>query len=186
LPKKTLGDITSSGNDYLVKVKRNQRSLLKAMEQVVKTGKSCGKSTVQEKNKGRQETRKLFLYPVSEYIEKEWPKAKFVVLLERRRIDKGKEQVSAKSYYLTSRSAKAKDFAQGIRHHWGIENRLHYVKDVSFREDASRIRTGNAPEILSLIRNITINSIRMNSKSGIKKYMRLITGNIKLIKSILE
>lgn len=156
------------------------------MEQITKTVKSCGKTTSREKNKGRRETRKLLIYPASQYIKEKWPKANFVIFLERKRRDKRGKQVSTKSYYLTSRCAKAEDFAQGIRYHWGIENRLHYVKDVSFREDASKIRTRNAPEIVSLIRNIVINAVRINSRNGIKKFMRMNTGNIKFIKAILE
>ncbi|MBD2604039.1 transposase [Scytonema hofmannii FACHB-248] len=50
----------------------------------------------------------------------------------------------------------AVDFAQGIRGHWGIENRLHWVKDVVFNEDVSTIHMGNAPANLSVMRTIAL------------------------------
>lgn len=63
------------------------------------------------------------------------------------------------SYFISSLSSDNKPsfFSKGIRNHWSIENGLHYVKDVTFREDASKIKTGNAPENMSLFRNISIN-----------------------------
>jgi len=53
----------------------------------------------------------------------------------------------------------AKEYNIGIRNHWSVES-MHYVKDVTFREDASLIRTGNAPTNFSIIRNITMNVLK--------------------------
>ena len=57
------------------------------------------------------------------------------------------------AYYITSLEKTAIELNQGIRGHWQIENTLHWTKDVVFQEDRSKIRTGNAPENMSLIRN---------------------------------
>ncbi len=62
--------------------------------------------------------------------------------------------------------------------HWGIENSLHHVKDVIFKEDDSKIITGNAPENYSIIRNISINIFRENEFESIAKGIRLCCNKI--------
>jgi predicted transposase YbfD/YdcC len=65
-------------------------------------------------------------------------------------------------------------FAQGIRGHWGIENRLHWVKDVVFDEDRSSIHTGQAPANLSLLRAIALNVLRRSGYSSITSAQRFL------------
>jgi predicted transposase YbfD/YdcC len=67
-------------------------------------------------------------------------------------------------YYITTLPADAKRIAHAIRNHWGIENRLHWVLDTSFREDESRVRTSNAPQNLAALRHIAINLIRSEKR----------------------
>jgi predicted transposase YbfD/YdcC len=85
------------------------------------------------------------------------------------------------AYYISSlpASTKAKIFNRGIRSHWRIENSLHYVKDKTFGEDACRIRTGNAPENMSVIRNIVLNIFRENSFQNIAQAIRLVSNEIR-------
>jgi predicted transposase YbfD/YdcC len=56
--------------------------------------------------------------------------------------------------------------AQAVRSHWSIENRLHWVLDVSFREDASRIRKGAGPENVAVLRRIALNLVRQDDRPG--------------------
>lgn len=79
-------------------------------------------------------------------------------------------------YAITSRprkAASAKQLAAFVRGHWSIENRVHYVRDVTFDEDRSRIRTGDAPRVLATLRNAAIALIRLagftNVPSGIRR-----------------
>ena len=72
----------------------------------------------------------------------------------------------------------AKDYNKGIRSHWSIENSLHYVKDVTFKEDESLICKGNAPEFFSIVRNIAINSFRKLNLDSIRQGIRLFGGKI--------
>jgi hypothetical protein len=58
------------------------------------------------------------------------------------------------------------------RNHWGIENRLHYVRDVTFEEDSSRIRTGNAPRVMASLRNLVISILRLAGINSIPKALR--------------
>lgn len=85
------------------------------------------------------------------------------------------------AYYISSLCVSAAKFAQGIRGHWGIENRLHWVKDVVFQEDSSRMRLGNAPANLAIIRSLAIAILRSNAYSSITTALRMISHNLERI-----
>jgi predicted transposase YbfD/YdcC len=89
-----------------------------------------------------------------------WPGLEQVFRLERQRIDKRTGVRSVKVVFgitsLTPAQADAKRLAALVRGHWGIENRLHWVRDVLFGEDASRIHTGNAPQVMAIFRNVAL------------------------------
>jgi len=80
----------------------------------------------------------------------------------------------------------AKKYNYGIRAHWAIESSLHYVKDVTFGEDASLIRTGNAPTNFSIIRNIAMNILRREKYISFKQAIRMLGGDIKRLCYLLE
>ena len=183
--KKTFVQIIKSRNNYLVKVKGNQPLLKKEMERIKKMGKPIDTWITEEINRGRKEKRITRTYRVSKIINENWQGSQTIIYLKRERKTK-REVAITHSYYLSSLSESAKEFSKGIRHHWGIENRLHYVKDVVFKEDQSTIRSGNAPGILSLIRNLVLNISRINGENRIKKFMRQCSGNIPLITKLLE
>ena len=91
---------------------------------------------------------------LNEY-HREWPKLSQVVRVERERRIGGETAVEV-SYYITSldrKRAGAGRLGELIRAHWGIENRLHYVRDVTWGEDACRVRKGSGPEVLAALRN---------------------------------
>jgi predicted transposase YbfD/YdcC len=89
---------------------------------------------------------------------RDWPGLAQVVRVERERRVKGETTVEV-GYYITSlgrdRAGPARLGAL-IRSHWGIENRLHHVRDVTLGEDASRVRKGSAPEVLAALRNAAV------------------------------
>ena len=96
----------------------------------------------------------------------EWVGLKTVIKVERKREKKNSKCIEEiireeTSYYLSSKEISAKDAGKYIRQHWHIENSLHHVLDVSFREDHSKIRTKNAPENLNILRKLTTNIIRL-------------------------
>ncbi|MBD2605939.1 transposase [Scytonema hofmannii FACHB-248] len=73
-----------------------------------------------------------------------------------------------------------------IRGHWGIENRLHWVKDVIFDEDNSTIRMGNAPANLSVMRTIALNILRRNGHASITTAQRFISNDIDKLLALVE
>lgn len=89
-------------------------------------------------------------------------------------------------YYISSISSrtKAKTFGKMIRNHCVIES-YHYIKDVVFREDYSKIKTKNSPGNMSILRNIVINIFRKNKIKKIKQTMRLLRNNTKKMMSMI-
>jgi predicted transposase YbfD/YdcC len=91
-------------------------------------------------------------------------------MAEYMRVEKNGNTSLERRYYLSSLSLKAKELAHIIRGHWAIENQLHWILDVQFDEDNSRIRKDNAPENLAIIRRIALNLLNQEKtvKTGIK------------------
>ncbi len=128
----------------------------------------------------RLTTRTVSVFDNLTDISSEWVGLERLVKVERigTRAGKPYEQVA---YYISSLRLNAAQFAQGIRGHWGIENRLHWVKDVVLEEDSSRIRLGNAPANLSIIRSLAIAILRNNGYSSITTAVRMIAHNLEQI-----
>jgi predicted transposase YbfD/YdcC len=104
----------------------------------------------------------------------DWPGVKQVCLLERVRRIEGKtttETVCAVTS-LGPEQASAKQLLAISRGHWGIENKLHWIRDMSLGEDACRVRTGEAPEILAAIRNSVLRLIRSSGLTEIAATLR--------------
>ncbi len=94
---------------------------------------------------------------------------KTIGMVERECHQSGKVTLDTR-YYINSLSPGARQFAKAVREHWGVENRLHWVLDVVFREDESRIRSGSAPEIMSSIRQLALNLLKRESSTlSVKK-----------------
>jgi len=94
--------------------------------------------------------------------------------LERTRRHKGKETVE-RDYAITSLPPERADAARLLelwRGNWGIENRLHWVRDVVFGEDQSQVRTGSAPQLLAALRNLAIGMLRLNGAKNIAAALR--------------
>jgi predicted transposase YbfD/YdcC len=103
----------------------------------------------------------------------EWPGAQQVCKIERRRQQAG--HVSTEVAYAITSLGPATPPAQLLaiwRGHWAIENRLHYVRDVTLGEDASPVRTGAAPQVLAALRNVTITLLRRAGYTNIAAGLR--------------
>lgn len=166
--------------------KKNQKKLYKKVEEITQNELYCSIDLSEEKNRGRFERREVKVYEAENKIDNKWVGVKSCIKVTRTVEYKGKERFE-EAYYISSLNSctDAKIFNKGIRNHWGIENRLHYVKDVTFKEDNSKIRVGNAPGIFSVIRNIAINIFSENGYSSIPQGIRLIANNIGLLKKFI-
>ena len=103
-----------------------------------------------------------------------WPHLQQVCRPERQRVVKGKKQVAV-SYAISSLPATDADARRLLslsRGHWGIENRLHWVRDVTFDEDRSQVRTGAAPQVLAGLRNLVISLVRRAGHSNVAAALR--------------
>jgi predicted transposase YbfD/YdcC len=104
----------------------------------------------------------------------DWPGAEQVCLLERVRRSRGKETIETVCAVtsLGPERASAKQLLAISRGHWGIEDKLHWVRDMSLGEDACRVRTGEAPEILAAVRNSVLRLIRSSGLTEIAATLR--------------
>ena len=170
--KKTLQIIIDNQSDYLVKVKGNQPNLFNAVKEIVDSTNPISAYTKSERSRGRNEYRSTSIYLPTERLPDGWCQLNRIIHVERCFIGK-KPTHKTVSYYISSlKSVDAELFAKGIRGHWLIENRLHYVKDAIMKEDYIRNNSKNAPANMSIIRNIAINIFNANG-SGSNKHAAL-------------
>lgn len=140
--------------------------------------------TKMEVTRGRTELRSIEVSNQTQLISGKWSGLSQLICVHR--ICKSKERNSEeKAYFISSRKSNALLYAEGIRLHWHIENTLHYVKDVTLKEDDSKIRTGSAPQNLSTMKNIALNILRKNYSGRITQTIRMIANNIKELKNLI-
>ena len=124
-------------------------------------------TSTHEEKRGRIEDRD---YAVSDDVKwlhqrhRRWKTIKSIGFVDSRRDEKGKVTYERR-HFVSSLPADAQVFANAVRSHWGIENSLHYVLDVAFGEDSSRIRSDNGPENMSFIRKIALTIARLDTET---------------------
>ena len=177
--------IIGTNNNYVIGVKKNQKNLYKKIETLTTNQQTVDSRFVELlKNKGRIERRDVSISQASEEISRDWMGAKQVIKVQRRIKDKGDMREEC-AFYVSSLTENAQLFCYGIKSHWRIENSLHWVKDVTFKEDSSRIRTLNAPENTSVFRNIVINLFRANNYTNLAQAQRLVCNDISKLKQLI-
>jgi predicted transposase YbfD/YdcC len=193
--------IIEQGGDYLLAVKRNQPELHADVTSCLDTWIERGWRDEQDRTveysyhethdfgHGRQEIRRYWSMPVPDWVNKDkrWTKLSSISVVEAERtLDE--KTTSHRRYYISSRPHDAKRIGHAIRNHWGIENSLHWVLDMSFREDEARTRTENAPANLAVIRHIATNLLRRETtiKAGAKNKMILAAMDLKYLQKVLD
>ena len=137
-----------------------------------------------ELNKGRVELRYVMVSNEIANISQDWKGLKQVVAVQRITKEKRKTRKEM-AYFISSINTNAMEYAEGIRSHWAIENSLHWVKDVTYKEDASLIKTGNAPENISTLKNIGINILRSNQYNNMAQALRLVANDINRLMELI-
>ncbi len=178
--KKITKQIIDQDADYVITLKKNQGGLYERVEKLFKPSVSNRMKDLikteyrlSEDQHGREETRycKILTNINKEIVpHEEWKGLKSIAFVDYLRTEKGKTTLERRYFISSIDGENHKSIAQAIRKHWGIENQLHWVLDVSFNEDASRIRKDNSPENLAIIRHIALNLLKQEKtlKLGIK------------------
>ncbi len=175
MQKKTEEVIVASGNDYVIQVKGNHKGLLSIIKERIRNSDPIDVDYIKEINRGREENRSLFLYHFpKEKRHKDWPSSEHIIKLNNFGT-RGSKSYYKIHYYITSKKEiSAEYYTSKIRSHWGIENRLHWVKDAILNEDKGRVKGMDLSGTISTIRHAVINIFRANNiksiKTGIEKY----------------
>lgn len=185
MSKKTCQLIIEGGNDYVIAVKGNQKNLHRQLRLNTENTPPASRYIATERTRNRVTTRTVQVFHDLTGISHEWIGLKSLIKVERTGT-RGSKPYHQVAYYISSLVGNAVTFAQGIRGHWGIENRLHWVKDVVFDEDRSTIHTGQAPANLSLLRAIALNVLRRSGYSSITSAQRFLANDIDKILSLVE
>ena len=159
--------------DYILAVKENQGHLLEEVRDSFRMLTADSVADEIDCGHGRVERRSCSVIADTSLVENasEWASLQGLVRIEAERYHKVSGQTEREiRYYITSLKPGAARLNAAIRQHWGIENKLHWVLDVSFREDASRKRAGDAARNFSLLNRIALNLLRQETslKRGIK------------------
>lgn len=190
MPKKTVDLIIENGNDYCIQVKGNQPKLFKQIQKNISDSEPIDSFFKKEKNRGRKENRLVQIYDNLLGINEKWTGLKRIVHVHRYgyRPDKKKDEgkYNEHHFYILSKPINdAKVVFEGIRGHWYIENKLHYVKDVVQNEDKSRIFKGKTISNLSILKNITINLFKLNGYKSLTNANRRFANKIKKMINIV-
>jgi predicted transposase YbfD/YdcC len=162
--------ITDAGGDYVFTVKNNTPTLHAKIKQVPWADVPAHRVTVT--GHGRRATRTIKVIDAPDWIG--FAGAAQVAQLRRTVTRGGKKSVEV-VYLVTSADrhvAPPAMLAAWVQGHWGIENALHWVRDVTFDEDRSQVRTGNAPRVMATLRNTAISLLRLNGRTNIAEALR--------------
>ncbi len=166
----------------MLTVKDNQPTLKTHIEDLHLTDSPPEHQTT-DKGHGRIEIRSIWTSDeLNEYLE--FPHVKQVFCIRRDVTHLGKNRESSETLYGITSLSSANAAPQRIlglnRGQWSIENKLHWVRDVTFDEDRSQIRTGNGPRVMASLRNLAISILRRCGATNIAKTLRWFAFNIRL------
>jgi len=185
----TAAQIIAQGGDYILAVKDNQPALSEAVQSrfayldahpFEQEDASLSACTTHDKGHGRIETRHCELLPLAccdplwGDMQQTWTGLRGLVRVTcTRRI--GSEVSEDVRYFISSLPATASKVLRAVREHWGIENRLHHVLDVSLNEDACRIRKDGGAEVFAVMRHVALNLLRQEKtcRRGIKARQKI-------------
>ena len=165
--------------DYVLALKGNQGGLFEDVkglfEHAQEVGfENCEHYRTEEKGHGRLEVRECWTASDSESLASiqslaDWQDLRTVIMVKSERFV-GDKRSEESRYYISSLSGDAEQALEAVRGHWGIENKVHWVLDIAFREDDCRIRKGNGAQNFAILRHIALNVLKQEktAKCGVK------------------
>ncbi len=188
--------IVDAGADYLLAVKDNQPTLHAEIESYFDTApaKELACAETLDKGHGRLEIRNHKVSKAIDWVDsaRAYPGAKrfknlAVIALVETKTEKGDKISTERRSYIASRALSPDDFAHAVRSHWAIENSLHWVLDVTFKEDLSRLRTGHGAKNMAVVRHFALNLVRQaKDKRPIKRRRKVASWNPEYLLEILQ
>lgn len=161
--------IVDKGADYVISLKGNHPTLHAQVEDFFREARLERFETVahtffetSDEGHGRTEKRRYWLtHQLDNFRQRgEWAGLTSLGMVEAERTEKGVTSLDVRYFISSLPGDDAEKFGTAVRGHWGIENRLHWVLDVAFREDESRVRKGNAPENMAMMRHVALNLLK--------------------------
>jgi predicted transposase YbfD/YdcC len=198
--KEIAAKIIERKGDYLLALKDNHPTLCEAVQEEFSTAletdvrpSEMRRHVTRETNRGRNERREYFVLPAPSSLPgfADWKNLQSIVMVLRMTTVNGQEKGEV-SYFLSSLPPKIRILAKRIRQHWSIENQLHWVLDVDFTEDNSRIRKQHAPQTSAMLRRLAVSilsvdtSIKDNVKG--KRYRASLSTDVleRILRSFVE
>ena len=165
----TAAKIADKEADYILIAKGNQESLQSAIRETLaiafeKQDPRLRQCSTTEVNRGREETRDVVVMPVpkTSKVFSRWPNIKTIGAIYRSRAI-GDQHEEYQECFISSLPCTVRKLRDHLRSHWSIENSQHYILDVTFTEDSSRIRKGTGPEITSVFRRLALTILQQDT-----------------------
>ena len=167
--REVVKQIIEKGADYVISLKGNHPTLHAQVEDFFREARLERFETVahtffetSDEGHGRTEVRRYWLtHQLDNFRQRgEWAGLTSLGMVEAERTAKGVTSRDVRYFISSLPGDDAEKFGAAVRGHWGIENGLHWVLDVAFREDESRVRKGNAPENMAMMRHVALNLLK--------------------------
>lgn len=177
--KKIAKQIVGKGSDYVLALKRNQDSIYRHVgaffewaEKKAFQGVTYDTFDTDDRGHGRTERRHYVVSTDVAWLPKRkaWKGLHSIGMVESERTKDGKTSTERRFFLSSLDALDARQFARAVRGHWQIENSLHWVLDLAFRDDDSRVRVGHAAENLEVLRHLALSLLKQETseKRGIK------------------
>jgi predicted transposase YbfD/YdcC len=173
-PTKIVETIVARGGDYVIAVKDNQKRLYQDVQDLFRGAQASNfrevahdfQQTV-EKGHGRIEIRRCWTLAEPSYLDylteaRDWQGLRTVIMVEAERQIGSLTTVETR-YFIASIENNAALALYAVRGHWGIENQVHWILDIAFREDESRVRKDHGPENFAVLRHIALNLLKQDT-----------------------
>ena len=189
--------IVEGAGDYLLSLKANWPALMAEVETFFAdpaNAQDCQAFDTADADHGRLEQRRHLVSHKLDWLlsdrrfpdERRFPNLTTIAMVKSV-TERGNKIETERRYYLSSAKLDAQTFARAVRAHWGIENRLHWVLDVVFHDDLARLRSGNRPQNMAIVKHMAVNLIRHpKDKHSLKNRRKLACLNVDYLESLIR